>query len=431
MPLLSHDIFNESSATNFLDFAERHGFALLEVHAGQKRPVGDDWQNRASKDRVKWDGWLSSGSNLGILAGASDIATVDIEAGRWELAAEWFRSELGIEIPEPHVSSARGGWHIFFRLPDSFKRSKLKFAWGDLIVGNSQTVAPPSCFDGKHYRFFPKTTEIYDGAVLLKLWPERKERVAAAAPALDGYRIEEVSWWIDRKLAGEWALSQLDWVLLGKALKLHFPNEDGLDLFLRMSEDTDTAAARWNKDHDFRTEWREGDRTLHYYLDRDVTWMFRGLQGCPVAPKPPSERVEIPAAILEHYKRQREQYAASLLGPLPELLADAPSIAPDLPSGAVSLIGGGDSSPADSEDALALSFADLHADDLRYCEEWGRWLHWTGQAWTPDKRRAPTTWFASISAHLPPAVFGKSSAKSPMPRRSPRLSVWPEQIGAS
>jgi putative DNA primase/helicase len=52
---------------------------------------------------------------------------------------------------------------------------------------------------------------------------------------------------------------------------------------------------------------------------------------------------------------------------------------------AVSLMTRSDAGPADSEDSLALSFASLHADDLRYCEEWGRWLQWTGARWTPDK----------------------------------------------
>jgi hypothetical protein len=103
--------------TDFFDFAERHVLALLEVHAGQKRPVGDDWPSRASKNRATWETWRASGSNIGVHAGASNIATVDIEAGRWEIAAEWFRSELGTEIPDPHVSSARNGWHIFSACP--------------------------------------------------------------------------------------------------------------------------------------------------------------------------------------------------------------------------------------------------------------------------------------------------------------------------
>lgn len=40
--------------------------------------------------------------------------------------------------------------------------------------------------------------------------------------------------------------------------------------------------------------------------------------------------------------------------------------------------------PAFSDDALALRFADKHADDLRYVAAWGRWLSWTGTHWRFD-----------------------------------------------
>jgi putative DNA primase/helicase len=64
---------------------------------------------------------------------------------------------------------------------------------------------------------------------------------------------------------------------------------------------------------------------------------------------------------------------------------------------AVSLMARGESLPADSEDSLALSFASLHADDLRYVEEWGRWMHWGGQTWTADKTSSA---YNSIREHL-------------------------------
>jgi putative DNA primase/helicase len=38
-----------------------------------------------------------------------------------------------------------------------------------------------------------------------------------------------------------------------------------------------------------------------------------------------------------------------------------------------------------SEDDLALAFATLHADDLRFVGTWGKWMHWTGQRWVPDE----------------------------------------------
>ena len=318
---------------SFLSFAERHELALLEVHAGQKRPVGDDWPSRSSKDRATWELWRASGSNIGVHAGASNIATVDIEAGRWEIAAEWFRSVLGMEIPDPHVSSARGGWHIFFRLPDGFKCAKLKFTWGELIVGNNQTVAPPSYFDGApegkasgEYRFFSKTTELYDGAPLLKLW-QRKERAAAVEqPALNNYAYGEVQWWLDRKVAGDWKddstspwCDQGEWIFFGMALKLHFPNEDGFELWMRATHDGhDKAAERWNSANDFKPEYAEGMRTLHRYLDRDISWMFREMLGCPMAPRPSPSPIDIPVEILKQYNREREQYQIALLGPLPD-----------------------------------------------------------------------------------------------------------------
>ncbi len=41
--------------------------------------------------------------------------------------------------------------------------------------------------------------------------------------------------------------------------------------------------------------------------------------------------------------------------------------------------------PPEAEDALALAFAALYADELRYVEEWGKWLRWDGVRWAEDK----------------------------------------------
>ena len=40
--------------------------------------------------------------------------------------------------------------------------------------------------------------------------------------------------------------------------------------------------------------------------------------------------------------------------------------------------------PEYSDDALALRFADLHADDLRYVAVWNRWLIWDRTCWRFD-----------------------------------------------
>jgi RecA-family ATPase len=316
-PDISPIIAPDASAlvdNSFLTFAARHGLALLKIHIGSKRPVGDAWQTLSSKDPAEWALWKAQSFNIGIHAGASNLATADIEAGRWDIAAEWFRSELGMEIPAPHTASARDGRHIYFRLPDSFrgtKLKKLKFAWGDLIVGNSQTVAPDSYYDGTaegkqsgHYRKLSDVPPYPAPATMVKLLPVKAERPAstpraaalpvnaerAASTASDtlptGYSDpESVGRWIDRKVAGDWKddptspwNDQGEWIFLGKTLKLHFPNEDGFALWMRATHDgCDIAAKRWNDARDFKPDYIEGMRTLKYYLGRDTAWIFEGV----------------------------------------------------------------------------------------------------------------------------------------------------------
>ena len=41
-------------------------------------------------------------------------------------------------------------------------------------------------------------------------------------------------------------------------------------------------------------------------------------------------------------------------------------------------------SPEHSEDALALQFSAQSGDDLRYVNQWGKWLTWDGVRWKED-----------------------------------------------
>jgi hypothetical protein len=45
---------------------------------------------------------------------------------------------------------------------------------------------------------------------------------------------------------------------------------------------------------------------------------------------------------------------------------------------------GGDTAPAFSDEALALLFAERHANDLRFVAEWTKWLSWAGTHWRSD-----------------------------------------------
>jgi putative DNA primase/helicase len=40
--------------------------------------------------------------------------------------------------------------------------------------------------------------------------------------------------------------------------------------------------------------------------------------------------------------------------------------------------------PNNSDDDLALRFASRHVGELRYVDEWSRWMVWNGKAWEPD-----------------------------------------------
>jgi putative DNA primase/helicase len=44
--------------------------------------------------------------------------------------------------------------------------------------------------------------------------------------------------------------------------------------------------------------------------------------------------------------------------------------------------------PEFSDDALALRFADQHANELRYVADWGKWLCWDGARWQFDRTLA-------------------------------------------
>jgi hypothetical protein len=140
----------------------------------------------------------------------------------------------------------------------------------------------------------------------------------------DGIRYDELCWWIAQKVQ-QWtgarseSLGNDEWISIGKRIKLSFPGEDGLRAFLAMSwaDQHDTITRRWWNPNDFKTEG-ENLETLPALLKRDVTWMFRHVVDCPRPPAGESVHYDIPAEVLERHKCEREQYEASLLGPLPD-----------------------------------------------------------------------------------------------------------------
>ena len=90
--------------------------------------------------------------------------------------------------------------------------------------------------------------------------------------------------------------------------------------------------------------------------------------------------------------------------------------------------------PAFSDEALALRFAELHADDLRYVAAWGKWLI-VGRRALAVRRDAgrPTTWCAKFAATLP-AQCNKPKLASALAQRQDRRgrrAAWRAPIAGS
>jgi putative DNA primase/helicase len=58
--------------------------------------------------------------------------------------------------------------------------------------------------------------------------------------------------------------------------------------------------------------------------------------------------------------------------------------------------------PPYSEEALALTFADRHANTLRYVAEWGQWLIWDGTCWRMDRTRQVFTLARELCREVAP-----------------------------
>jgi hypothetical protein len=57
--------------------------------------------------------------------------------------------------------------------------------------------------------------------------------------------------------------------------------------------------------------------------------------------------------------------------------------------------------PAYSDEALALRFANLHKDDLRYVAAWNCWLKWNSMCWLKDTTLGPATFSELYVVLLP------------------------------
>ena len=77
-----------------------------------------------------------------------------------------------------------------------------------------------------------------------------------------------------------------------------------------------------------------------------------------------------------------------------------------------------DRPPAFTDEALALQFAERHANDLRYVAAWGKWLSWTGTHWKFDETLQAFDYAreicrqAAASCNMPKIASAIASAKT-------------------
>lgn len=341
-------------ATCLFDFAERNGLALFPLRADTKTPACENGFYDATTNRVDWASWRAQGHQLGISACLSHLILIDVDAHgdrneAWAQFVAWC-AEIGIDVPKPYCHSPGGGWHFAFRCPADFDPQKYRgfesikvshfraLAVGEedgeriSVRNRAYNVAPGSAFEGRPYLLAadaPPPIPYSEKSAPLFALLKRPDGNATTGPvpdavdgvSHDGVHYDQLCWWIAKKVEswtnGAATLGNDEWISLGKRVKLSFPGEDGLNAFLAMSwvDQHETITRRWWNPTDFKTEG-ENLETLPALLKQDVTWMFRGVCGCPKPPICPVPYA-IPDEIFEQHRREREQYQAALLGPLP------------------------------------------------------------------------------------------------------------------
>jgi hypothetical protein len=145
------------------------GCQFVQLASNGKRPLGNAWHTLASSIADVIDGWLSAGSNLGLLLGTGNIIDVeyDDEVGRLALA------RMGLlDIRTPTWASGRGE-HRLFRLDATLPPIGWKKVGGaEIRIGGkpAQSVLPPSMHPtGSAYRWLVSPCDVAPAAVTLRM----------------------------------------------------------------------------------------------------------------------------------------------------------------------------------------------------------------------------------------------------------------------
>lgn len=128
-----------------------------------KHPRSSEWQKNASDNPELVAGWWShygETANVGIVAGPSGLAIVDIDGPQ---GMEVFRQLTGGEATTPLIVRTGRGWHLYFAATDKATRPYAgtgDMKGLDLRAGASYVVAPPSLHaSGERYTWHTPTRD--------------------------------------------------------------------------------------------------------------------------------------------------------------------------------------------------------------------------------------------------------------------------------
>lgn len=278
----------ETDVTSALIYYARIGASLFPIPAGQKSPIGivESFAKDCSTNPEQWNSWYNQHHcNFGIVAGPSRLVIVDIDCKEGREAAWHLWIDLcttwGFAAPfMPQVQSARGGWHVYFQVPDDVDATKLRQpdAIKKLInirAGNGFTVAASSHFESLPYVLLNDVAPYPAPSALIEHCTRKApivSNVASHVGSRDAGDVAALIKWLAERNAFD---SYEDWCSAGMALKLEF-GDDGLALWQLTHNDTVTADVELTKWNSFSTEPTPGCVTLQSLLANAHKLGWRG-----------------------------------------------------------------------------------------------------------------------------------------------------------
>jgi P4 family phage/plasmid primase-like protien len=423
-----------------------NGFSPTAPEPGRKAVIDADWTRWCHSPMTAKEvaARKSKGRNIGVATGYQRLVVVEIDVADDDpRAPEIHAAVRSVVVASTVAKRGSKGRSDFYRMPVGAAlvsrqfRDKDGHVIAEVLADGRQTVIPPSIHpDGHPYTWLTDGT-LYDTTV-----DELPE-----CPGDIVERLEEVLQpWMKKKRASErpqrtgpppvlsdamkkrhraWALKALDARVKDLEAKtkpgrnrLLFELVCAVGRFVHHGVITDEelrapALAACNKDGLI------GDNGLwdcEKTIDRGLRYSLADELGDLTDRDPPKSR------------------GARAKGHVGNGATPPPPLPPDPPTGGNPPSGeppkaAAPGTPAANEDAIAEAFAHRHADELRYCHDWGAWLKWDGSRWGKERRKLAFHYarhmarYANADEKPMPAKASTAAGVERFAQADPRLST--------